>query len=309
LLKDKDDAVRTEAVLAICGTTWKANKDATPVLIELLGDPIERIRVSAAGALSWRGAVAEPVIPALVKTITQDASPEVRHNAARALRTGGPRGVDALLGMLDDKSVQVRRTAISVFEFQYPNAQPYETPLRAVPKLVALLEDESPEVRKSAAIAIVRIGDVPLGVVFRLLRHKDVVVRRVAAENLSFGPRFETDEFRAALFECMKGDRDFCREHPGVLSRAGPKSIPILITLLDDRSPAVRGHTASALGALGPAAKEAVGPLKRLLSDKTIMPRRDDDERVCHCAAEALNRILGDKDYREGLPELAPDGL
>jgi hypothetical protein len=309
LLKDKDDAVRAEAVRAICGINRKASKDTIPALTELLGDPIKKVRETAADALCYRGPAAEPAIPTLVKAIAQDASPEVRKNAALALRTSGPQGVEALLGMLDDKSVQVRRTATSAFEFRHPDADPYETPHKAVPKFVALLDDESPEVRKSAALAIVRISELPLDTVFLLLRHKDVVVRRAAVENLSFGPSLETDEFRTALFECMKDDKDYCRERPDLLSHAGPKSIPILITLLDDRSPAVRGHAASALGALRPAAKEAVGPLKRLLSDKTKMPYRDDDERVCHCAAEALNRILGDKDYREGLPELTPDGL
>ena len=40
-----------------------------------------------------------------------------------------------------------------MFEGQYPNDDPHETPFKAVPKFVALLQDESPEVRKSAAIA------------------------------------------------------------------------------------------------------------------------------------------------------------
>ncbi len=309
LLKDKDAAIHEEAVLAICGIDRQASKDAIPNLTELLGDPIERIRENAATALCFRGPTVGPAIPALVKVILYDTSLRVRHDAAMALRTSGPKGVEVLLGMLDDKSAQVRYTAVSMFEGQYPNDDPHETPFKAVPKFVALLQDESPEVRKSAAIALVRISDVPLDVISYLLRHKDIEVRHAAADNLVFSARLETDQFRAELLEFMKGDMDFCRTHPSLFAHAGPNSIPILLRLLNDRSAGVRGHTASALGQFGPAAKEAAGPLKRLLGDQAIMPSRDDDERVCHCAAAALNRILGDKDYREGLPPLTPDGL
>lgn len=82
--------------------------------------------------------------------------------------------------------------------------------------------------------------------------------------------------------------------------------MPILLKLLDDPEPRIRAAAASSLGGLGPAAKDAAEPLKRLLGDTTQL--RDLGESVCHHAADALNRILGDKDYRQGLPKIPKDG-
>ena len=82
----------------------------------------------------------------------------------------------------------------------------------------------------------------------------------------------------------------------------------MLVKLLGDSDPTVRGDAASSLGELGPAAKDAAGALKRLLTDLAEIPHSDLDDRVCHHAGLALNRILGDKDYEEGLPYKRPDG-
>jgi hypothetical protein len=121
--------------------------------------------------------------------------------------------------------------------------------------------------------------------------------------------RTTSKQFQEEMLEFIAGDLAFCQNNARLLSRAGPKSVPVLMKLLDDPSPYVRGDAASALGELGPAAKEAAEPLKRLLTDHAAIQGRDLDDRVCHHAASALNQILRDKDYRVGLPRKRPDGL
>jgi HEAT repeat protein len=308
LLKDNDPTVRAETALAICWMDRQASNEAIPALAELLDDQNEKVRKNAASALVFRGAPVEPAIPALVRTVILDNSPAVRHEAALALRTDGPKGIDALSVLLENQNREVRRAAIGVFENSYPG-EPRDAPLKFVPRIVALLQDESPEIRKSAAIGLVRIGDAPAEVITQLLRHQDVEVRRAAASTLLVGMLDQTKKFRPEMIEFMEGEMSFCQTNASLLSRAGPKSIPILMKLLDDDSPMVRGEAASALGELGPAAKDAAGPLKRLLKDLADIPLADLDDRVCHHAALALNQILGDRDYREGLPHQRPDGL
>lgn len=308
LLKDKDAGVREEAALAFCGIDRKAIKDALPALTELLRDQNERVRRNAASALSFKGPTVEPSIPDLVLAIKQDASPKVRSQAAVALMTGGSKAVESLVRMLDDKNVLVRRAVVGVFEFTYPDESPEKTRPAAAPKLVARLQDESPDIRKSAAIALARISDLPLEVIAALLHHQDIEVRHVAAATLLSGDK-TAKRLQAELLEFMNGDMAFCRTNAGALGCVGPKSVPILVKLLDDYDPAVRGAAASSLGGVGPAAKEAVGALKRLLTDLAEIPNTDLDDRVCHRAGVALNQILGDKDYREGLPPKRPDGM
>jgi HEAT repeat protein len=306
LLRDNDEAVRAEAALAFCGIDRMAVKAAIPALTELLSDKNEGVRNNAASALSFKGPAAEPAIPVLVKVLVKDASPRVRHQAAFALRTAGPKGVDALMGMLDDKRLDVRRTVVGVFEATYPCDPPEETPLAAVPKLVALLQDESLDIRKSAAVSLARISDVPAEAIAAVLHHKDIEVRRIAAGTLL--SRDKMKRFQAELLELMNGDTAFCRQYAGALGCVGAQSVPILMKLLDDHDPAVRANAASSLGGVGPEAKEAADALKRLLTDFTELPNGDLDDRVCHHAGIALNQILGDKDYRKGLPYQRPDG-
>jgi HEAT repeat protein len=210
-----------------------------------------------------------------------------------------------MFGLLDDTNAEVRRAAVGEFRYRW---EPHEMPAGALPKFVALLQDEDAEVRRGAAVALVKIGDVPSETIARLLRHKDIAVRHAAGAELLFNMREETKRFQAELLEFAGGDMEFCRANAALLSRAGPKSVPILVQLLGDRDPVVRGDAASALGELGPAAKEAAAALKRLLTDMAEIPHADLDDRVCHHAAAALNQVLGDKDYGEGLPCKRPDG-
>jgi HEAT repeat protein len=180
LLKDQEAAVRGEAVLAICAIDRQASEATIPALIELLGDPSETIRDDSAAALSFRGPAIEPAIPALVKVVRQDPFRDIRHSAAVALRTGGSKGVEALLELLNDPSADVRHAAVSRFAGRYPAGRRSVLPVVAVHKLEALLEDESEEVRKSAAVSLANTDGVTAETIAKTLYHKDGAVRHAA---------------------------------------------------------------------------------------------------------------------------------
>ncbi len=90
------------------------------------------------------------------------------------------------------------------------------------------------------------------------------------------------------------------------LSRVGPEAIPGLTKLLDDKDAIVRAYAADGLGKFGPAAKDAVSALKRLLTDMHNVYERQGC--VCNHAGDALAKILSDKKYLEALPPLPEDG-
>ena len=110
----------------------------------------------------------------------------------------------------------------------------------ALPSLIKALSDKEPDVRKSAADAIMRIGPYAkdaIPALIKALTDKESEIRRTAADAL-FTMR---EEARAA--------------------------IPSLISLLNDREREVRSSAADTLGSIGPEAKQAVPVLISLLKD------------------------------------------
>jgi HEAT repeat protein len=306
LLHDEEAKIRERGALALCWVDRKSSPAAIPALVAVLVDPNERVRGNAASALTWHGPAAAAAIPALTRVLEQDESDRVREKAAIALRTAGPEGVAVLVGLLDDQRTEVRRLAVQAFVNTYPTSQISHTPPEALPKLLALLADESPAVRKAAAVAIVSLTPPPPEAVEQILKQDDLAARQAAVAALL--ERNQAELFQDQLLKYVDSDAEFRRRYSGLLSRLGPQSIPVLLKLLDDDSPSVRGYAASALGNFGSKAEAAVPALKKLLSDLTAIPRGDLDDRVCHHAGLALSLILNDKSYRDGLPPRRPDG-
>lgn len=215
-----------------------------------------------------------------------------------------------LIVLLDDARVEVRLEAAKSLGGPFASVYSQGTPPEALPKLMKQLSDNNKEVRRIAAGDIVSIRPVPSKEIAQLLSHKDTVVRHAAAKGLLYSEQPSIiRQFQAGLLRIMKGDADFCRRNVQLLSKAGPGAVPILVRTLDDKNPNVRSDAALSLGGMGPAAKEAVPVLRRLLADMAKVYNNDIDHRVCHSAGEALNKILGDKNYLKGLPNKRPDGL
>ena len=103
---DADPEVRTAALHAL--GERRAPEAVTPLLFAL-GDPSLYLARIAADALIHIGAAA---VPGLIRALEQDAQPQVRANAARALALiGDQSAIPALFRALEDDSMMVQHWA------------------------------------------------------------------------------------------------------------------------------------------------------------------------------------------------------
>ena len=198
--------------------------------------------------------------------------------------------------------------AVGAFAFNYSLVgRLQKTPLDGEPQILPLLQDESVEVRKSAAIALSKhprcaVGDgcpTPSPQRHRGSPHRG---RRPLLRSVCQGPK----SFRAELLRFVKMTFHCVESMPTWSRRLGPTSVPILFRL--SRRSGIRmsccGRRAGVLGpCLGPAAKEAVPrPQTPVEATEAAVPRdADDDDRVCHhVAIGAEPKDSGGKDYRQG---------
>ncbi len=181
LLKDHPPAVQVQALLpfidhgaaadsaspaqpAVCerlGQLWEAS---WPRLVVALDDPKATRRAAAASAinqLSFKNQSkhhrpwANEVGPRLANLMTHDPSPVVRTEAARALASLKEQAApysDAVLQAMDDPDPAVQRMAMSVLMKAGPDGW------RAIPRLIAILNDPTNDQHDDAAEALQIMG-------------------------------------------------------------------------------------------------------------------------------------------------------
>jgi HEAT repeat protein len=141
-LRDPSSSVRLGAVMGLAVLGPKA-KDAMPALLDLFGDRDVQVQTGAALALARIG---KPSVAALAAKL-KDKNPRVRLFAANALAHVGPtlprQELDQIHNARGREGVQRRL-----------QEQRAEAKAEAVPALALALQDESPEVRLSAADAL-----------------------------------------------------------------------------------------------------------------------------------------------------------
>jgi len=243
LSRDADDPV-AKLLLDSC------EKPLVPTLIRALGDSRRRVWEAAALSLTRLGPEA---VPALVDTLSDATTAEMRVMAASVLGRIGPaarEAVPALIRQLGDP--EVRAIAAGALGGIGPDAR------EAVPKLINRLNDPSPLVRQFVVKGLVGIDPSPalVPLLLPLLEDNDTGVREVAAQSL------------------------------GKIGAAAPTVVPALISALGDPGASVRVVAAAALGKIGPVAKAAVPELKRLAAG-------DPESSVRVTARAALEKIRG----------------
>jgi HEAT repeat protein len=173
-----------------------------------------------------------------------------------------------------------------------PRAQAQATFLnRSLPDWLRELNAPQPEVRRSAAFALGKMGGQayvavrPL--VSRIRTDRDAGVRETAAAAVgdivvdSGGVlRGLWTEAGPALEEALKSDPDprvrrSAAYSLGAFGRQAVSALPVLSAALEDAHPAVRQNAAWALGRLGQQGGEAVEGLCKLLKDSDSLVRRD----------------------------------
>jgi HEAT repeat protein len=268
-LKDKEPYVRGRAAVALGEV--RDGRAVNP-LIGALKDEDSYVRESAAWALGGIGdsRAVDPLITAL-----KGKELPLRVNAAEALgKIKDSRAVDPLIAALKDKELLLRANAAESLGKIKDS--------RAVDPLIEVLKknDEDPEVRRRASMALGEIGKPALEPLIAALEDENSSVRSYAAEALGF-----TKDTRAVepLIVAL-GD-----EEPGVrwdaavaLGKIGDsRAVESLIVALEDEGANIRGSAAEALGNIGD--NHAVEPLIATLGDEDWSVRRS--------AVDALGKI------------------
>ena len=224
----------------------KANPKEIASLIEKLKTNDER---ELDAAIEKLGEIGEPAIPALMAAL-QDKNLQVRRSAAEVLKQIGRPAIPALAKALKNSDANVRSSAASALGRIGAEAQ------TALPQLVPLLKDSDAKVRSSAASALgSRSGEAKTALpqLVPLLKDSDANVRHSAASAL------------------------------GGIGAEAKTALLQIVPLLKDSDPNVRYSAALALGSIGAEAKTAVPQLVPLL--------KDSDKYVRGNAASALESI------------------
>jgi HEAT repeat protein len=265
-LKDSDASVRVNATIALglIGFDAKDLGDGINGLIHLLTYEKEGIvRFQAARALGRLGSDSAPAIPALVISIKDKSSSEIRGAAAYALGSAGwdsqkgpdPRAIHALLDALRDVCHDVRMEALFSLIVLGPPAQATD---KAAEKraLETLTHDKSKVVEIWARVAVMRLDKVSphhLGPIAKLLKDPDMRVRMNAARAFA------------------------------IMGKDAKANVKDLIYGLDDKESDVLVWVCVALGEMRDAGQEALPKLEGL--------NEHQDARVKQAAAEAIGKI------------------
>ena len=241
---EKDSAVRQAAATALGQIR---NADAVEPLIVNLRDPDVAARQAAATALGQIGD-ARAVEPLVRLAALNDADPDVRNAAAKALVTLGPGAVKPLITALRSRAAEVRQAAEALGQIGLP----------AIQLLVDALGEQDADLRSAAADALGKLGWQPdmtvTGAIYWVYKREwgtCVEIGAPAVEPLIAALRDKDGEVREAA--------------AAALIQIGAPSVQPLIAALDDDDEdyEVRKVAATALGKLGDV--RAVKPLTSVL--------------------------------------------
>ena len=245
-------SVRQEATdaLALIGA------DAVAPVSEALGwnEPLQR--ASAALTLAQLGAAASSAEPALLQMLAKETDASARAAALTALPKISADPLKAgplLVAAVKDDSEPVRHAAINAIAATRALRRP------AVPLLAALLTDANPAVRQRGAHALGRLGPDAADALPALIDGA-----RAANGDAAFGDALAQigpaalPTLLAALKQSNAASGAWILR---TLRSFGPPAVPVLIEALKQPEPAQRAAAASALGAMGRAAADAIKPL------------------------------------------------
>ena len=255
LLRDADPAVRMRFLLSLVDL----GKEAVPGLRAALKD--DEMAKYACLVLSEIGPDADAAAPELLDRLKTETHPEVRQQVILAL--GAIRAVDAvpaLIGVVEnEKDVDRAAAAFSLGRIG-PAAK------AAVPTLTKTLDDADPVLKTVSAWALAKIApdnaqlkDKCVDLLIESLLSKDPLARRAAFRGLADlrpGPARVMPTVKRIL---EGADKEAAADALQAMASFGERTVPALINAL--KLPEYRPLVASILAAIGPAAKEAVGPL------------------------------------------------
>jgi HEAT repeat protein len=266
--KDSLHHSRVAIVQALRGIGPGAKAATRALAWRVVTDSDWSVRMYAAEALGSIGPAANVAGPALNQAL-KDATEQVRNEAAPALAKIG--AVNALLDGLSDENPRTRATVIQALGTMKAASK------QVVPALVKTLhEDKDSANRRQAAQALWALGTAARDAVPELgkaLKDTDEGVR-LAAANALRGLGKDASAAMDALVECMANDKSVRnRETAGwalvsIHLKGQEKYVTRLIDLLNGE-PSVALPAVYLLGQIGPDARNAAAPLRRLQKGQT----------------------------------------
>lgn len=259
------------------------------VWVAQLKDPGVKQRAEAAKAIGRFGPDGLAAMDALV-TAMKDKEVEVRQAAIGALNflPEDAKAVPALIAALKDSSPQVRAETAKVLETYAPFAVFVPEVKTAIPALIEALKDSDPQVGARSANALGWFRKDAKTIVPPLveaLKNPDWGIRSSAAFSLGLmGP--EAKPAVPLLIQQLKGKiekgkqvtEDVLRRNAaralGRITKDSDVAVVALIEAMKDPGLEVPEVAITALGEIGPAAKDAIGPLTARLKDDKKSPVR-----------------------------------
>jgi HEAT repeat protein len=271
---------RNEAI----GALGNGGPAGVPHLIGLLKDPRLRLKYPVAQALGRVGPSAKDAAPALLALLRDRAADAGDRRAAGealvALGPGAAAAVPDLIALIPEKDIDVAQPAIEALGAVGPAAKDAVGPLIKVIQEESRSGDYTPR-SDAAATALGRIGKAAEPAIPVLIAMLSSEKAQFAAEALGrFGP---------AAKEALKPLRDlYSNTGPEnairaalAVTRIDPEASDGIRTLIDcldhprSRFPEYeRRDGVKLLGLIGPRAKAALEPLRKLLDDKTELSAR-----------------------------------
>jgi HEAT repeat protein len=223
-------------------------------------------RIAALLALGKAGAVARPVLPALIDALKDDDA-EVRVQAQAALDRVGPatkEDLPILSLALGDDAPEVRAFAAGAVGQLGMEARDQ------LPVLCELVEDGNAQVSAAAQKSREQIEKQLLTDLTRRLKDDAPDTRRDAARELGeMGP--DASSAIPSLTQALGDDNAAVRQAAAdALVQMGPEAVPVLVQTLTEENAAVRIAAVSALGRFGPDAQDAVPALMALTVDPRV---------------------------------------
>ncbi|MHC4915896.1 MAG: HEAT repeat domain-containing protein [Planctomycetota bacterium] len=256
---------------------------AVPALVDALSDPNVRVRVVVARALGATGVKDEAITKRLIAGL-ESVFPATKSVCAVALgesAVSSPAAIRGLVGLMDDESFWVRRSAVCALAKIPVESEP-ERKLLAE-RLLAGLADKSPVLRTEALKALERLN-LSWGAVgahmLALLSDDDFRPRKAVVEVLGRVRPVREESIRALA--CALADEDWdvrtsAAEALGGIGPAAAPAVPELVKASKDRYWWVRLAALRALCSVAPGSEETLSALKSALKDKKARVRRAAD--------------------------------
>jgi HEAT repeat protein len=290
LSSDKDEAVRVQIASVLGSVKPGALRDSLPTLADVLkDDKSSAVRAATANLIGKLGELAKPALSVLVRAL-KDADASVRASAVEAIGQTGAEAktaINDMLPLLKDADASVRySTAFALGRFG-PDAA------AAIPELLQVLEKDSSAVARHEVARILGLiggssGKTVVPALVKALQNdkSDDVRRQLALTLAKMGDiKGEMKE----ILDVLKNDKDrtvrlyMIRSIPKCLGSAMKDYVKDYAEWLG-KEPDADGRLAiiEELGALGPAAKEALDALTRAESDVVLQVREAARQAIIH---------------------------